>query len=137
MHTVAMQTMWSGNPCGLTVTETSPDSYTTGENWEFYDDDHVAEIADSMRAHGWRGAPLVVVPEYGLSYNGTHRLRAAAEAELEVPTVALRDLFAACGLDLDAICDEHDLGLMSDRADIVAHLPEDVREAYTLADIED
>ncbi|MFB8122101.1 ParB N-terminal domain-containing protein [Streptomyces bacillaris] len=111
--------------------------YTTGGNWDFYDQDHVDEIADSMRRNGWQGSPLVVLPEYGVSYTGTHRLRAAQAAELdEVPAVNLAELFTACGLDLTEICDKYDLGLLSDRMEIVDHLPEDVRIAYTLNDIE-
>lgn len=54
-----------------------------------------------------------------------------------MPAVTLHDLFAACDLDLDAICDEHDLGFLSDRGEIVARLPEDARITYTLNDIED
>ena len=126
------------NPLNLPLTAAPGSGLTTGANWDFYDDETVAEIADSMRRHGWQGSPLVVLPDYGITYSGTHRLRAAEAAGLdEVPLVTLPDLFAACGLDLAAICDEHDLGLLSDRAEIVAHLPQDVREAYTLADIED
>lgn len=112
--------------------------YTTGGNWDFYDQDHVDEIADSMRRNGWQGAPLVVLPDYAVSYTGTHRLRAAQNAELdEVPAVDLADLFTACGLDLAEICDEHDLGLLSNRTEIISHLPEDIQIAYTLNDIED
>lgn len=73
-----------------------------------------------------------------MSYTGTHRLRAAESAELEtVPAVNLADIFTACELDLTEICDEHDLGMLSDRAEIITYLPEDIRIAYTLNDIED
>lgn len=124
------------NPLNLKTFDAA--DYTTGGNWEFYEQAHVNEIADSMRHNGWQGAPLVALPDYAVSYTGTHRLRAAQAAGLnEVPAVDLADLFTACGLDLNEICDEHDLGLLSDRAEIVDHLPEDVRVAYTLNDIED
>ena len=125
------------NPLNLEVATTEPSSYTTGGNWDFFEQDHVDEITASMRAKGWDGAPLVVLPAYGVSYSGTHRLRAATDAELdEVPTVTLHDLFAACDLDLDELCDEHDLGLLSNREEIVALLPHDARAAYGLDDIE-
>ena len=123
------------NPLNLTIIDAT--GYTTGGNWDFYEQDHIDEIADSMRRHGWQGAPLVVLPDYAVSYTGTHRLRAAQAAELdEVPAVDLAELFTACGLDLTEICDEYDLGLLSDRMEIVDHLPEDVRITYTLNDIE-
>lgn len=124
------------NPLGLDLADAA--GYTTGGNWPFYDQGHVNEIAADMREHGWRGAPLVVLPDYALSYTGTHRLRAAQAAELDtVPAVQLHDLFEACGLDLDALCDEHDLGLTSDRHQIVNLLPADIAAAYCLDDIED
>lgn len=123
------------NPLNLTILNAA--DYTTGGNWDFYEQDHVDEIAESMRRNGWQGAPLVVLPNYAVSYTGTHRLRAAEAAELdEVPAVDLAELFTACGLDLTTICDEHDLGLLSDRMEIVDHLPENIRIAYTLNDIE-
>ena len=123
------------NPLNLTIIDAT--GYTTGGNWNFYEQDHVDEIADSMRRNGWQGAPLVVLPDYGISYTGTHRLRAAEAAELdEVPAVTLDSLFTAAGLDLAALCDERDLGLTSDRMEIVELLPEDIRIAYTLNDIE-
>ncbi|MEU9761728.1 ParB/Srx family N-terminal domain-containing protein [Streptomyces sp. NPDC047987] len=123
------------NPLNLNIIDAT--GYTTGGNWDFYDQAHIDEIADSMRRNGWQGAPLVVLPDYAVSYSGTHRLRAAEAAELdEVPAVTLHDLFEACDLDLNAICDEHDFGFVSNREEIVAHLPEDVRVAYTLNDIE-
>ncbi|MER6611576.1 ParB N-terminal domain-containing protein [Streptomyces sp. NPDC000927] len=120
------------NPLNLPTLDAS--GYVTGQL--YLDETHAAEIAASMRARGWQGAPLVVLPDYGISYSGTHRLSAAEDAGLEeVPAVRLHDLFEAAGLDLDAICDEHDLGLTTDRPEILDHLPDHLREAYGLADI--
>ncbi|MFJ4880015.1 hypothetical protein ACIP93_33075 [Streptomyces sp. NPDC088745] len=120
------------NPLGLEVIDAS--GYATGQlTW---DDHHVAAIADSMRRHGWQGAPLTVLPEWALSCSGTHRLLAAEAAELEqVPAVRLVDLFEACGLDLEAIVDAEDLSVSMDRPEILNHLPDDIRAAYTLDDI--
>ncbi|MEU5748186.1 endonuclease domain-containing protein [Streptomyces sp. NPDC047726] len=136
LHTRVMQT--AANHLNLPLHHISPESYTTGPNWEFYEQDVVDEIAASMRADGWKGSPLVIEPDHALSFNGTHRLRAAVRAGLEeVPAVTLTDLFTACGLNLQQICDDGNLGYTWDRREIIEHLPEDVREAYTIADIED
>ncbi|MER6606003.1 ParB N-terminal domain-containing protein [Streptomyces sp. NPDC000927] len=122
------------NPLTLPVSLVQPSHYVTGQ--DYTDAERLAEIAESMRTHGWRGAPLVVLPDYAISYSGTHRLAAAQAVELEeIPTVRLHDLFEAVGLDLDVICDKWDLGLISDRVEILNHLPDDVRQAYTLDDI--
>lgn len=125
------------NPLTLDITTIEPGTYTSGANWDYYEQDHVDEIADSMRAKGWDGPPLVTLPDYRITYSGTHRLRAAADAELPgIPTITLHDLFEACDLDLDQLVDEHDLGYISDRDEIVALLPDNARAAYGLDDIE-
>ncbi|MEV8544390.1 ParB N-terminal domain-containing protein [Streptomyces sp. NPDC051572] len=120
------------NPLALDIIDAS--GYLTGQ--ETWDDDHVAAIADSMRRHGWQGAPLVILPEWAISYSGTHRLLAAEAAGLEqVPAVSLEDLFEACGLDLEAIVAADDLMVTTHRPEILGHLPDDIRAAYTLDDI--
>ncbi|QCX75739.1 hypothetical protein C9F11_10295 [Streptomyces sp. YIM 121038] len=120
------------NPLSLDIIDAK--GYLTGQ--ETWDDDHVASIADSMRRHGWQGPPLVVLPEWAISYSGTHRLLAAAATGLEsVPAVRLEDLFEACGLDLEAIVAAEDLMVTMHRPEILAHLPEGIRAAYTLDDI--
>lgn len=120
------------NPLGLDLADAT--GYTTGQ--DYYDADRVTEIATDMAHNGWHGAPLVVIPDYAVSYSGTHRLRAAKEAELEeVPAVSLHDLFAACGLDLDQITADEDLSLVADRVEILLHLPDDIRETYAIDDI--
>ena len=120
------------NPLGLDVIDAT--GYITAQDDR--DEDRVTEIADSMRANGWQGAPLVVLPDYARAYSGTHRLAAAEQADLdEVPAVDLAALFAACDLDLAGICDTEDLGLLSDRPEILAHLPADVLAVYGLDDI--
>lgn len=121
------------NPLGLDIIDAS--GYVTGQ--DTWDDDHVSDIADSMRRHGWQGPPLVVLPELAISYSGTHRLRAAEAAGLEqVPAVSLEDLFASCGLDLEAIVAAEDhLIVTMHRPEILSHLPDDIRAEYTLDDI--
>lgn len=100
------------------------------------DDDRVNEIVASMEAHGWQGAPLVVLADYARAYTGTHRLAAAERAVLdEVPAVDLADLFEACGLDLWQVCDENRLSVLDDRPEVLSHLPSHVLVAYALDDI--
>lgn len=43
------------NPLNLNLIDAT--GYTTGGNWDFYDQAHIDEIADSMRTNGWQGAP--------------------------------------------------------------------------------
>lgn len=120
------------NPLNLDITDAT--GYLTGQ--DYIDQAHVDEIADDMRTHGWRGAPLVVLPDYATAYSGTHRLAAAQAAELdEIPAVTLHALFAARGLDLNAICDEENLGLLTDRPEILRHLDDATLTAYALDDI--
>lgn len=129
-----MQTTEQGitNPLNLPILDAT--GYVTGQ--DYLDEDHAAAIAENMRAHGWQGAPLVVLPEWAISYSGTHRLHAAEAAELEeVPAVSLEDLFEACGLDLEQIVAENDFMVTMHRPEILDHLPDDIRAAYALDDI--
>ncbi|MFI5987325.1 hypothetical protein ACIBEA_41450 [Streptomyces sp. NPDC051555] len=129
-----MQTAMVLNPLNLPLIDVA--GFATGQNYT--DPDHVAALTASMAARGWQGPPLVVLPDYARSYSGTHRLAAAEAAELDmVPGVDLAALFEAVGLDLDEICEDEDLGLLSDRAAILDHLPADTRAAYGVDDIED
>lgn len=120
------------NPLGLKLIDAT--GYTTAQgDW---DTDLVDEIAASMRADGWTGAPLVVLPDYARAYSGTHRLAAAEQAGLdEVPAVTLADVFEAHGLDLDEIAAAEGLSVLDDREQILAHLPADTLAAYGLDDI--
>lgn len=122
------------NPLNVTVGDAA--GYATGQG--YHDEEHLAALTASMRADGWQGAPLVVLPDYGIAYSGSHRLAAAEEAELEiVPCVDLRDLFEACKLDLDALLEEHDLGLISDRAAVADLLPAEIATAYGINDLDE
>lgn len=60
------------------------------------DPERVAELAADMRAHGWQGAPVLTWGDLAIS--GTHRIVAAREAEVMVPTL---DVGAITG-DADA-----------------------------------
>ena len=50
----------------------------------------VAELVASMLADGWQGAPVLAIGEQALT--GTHRIEAAREAGIDVPTLDLYDL---------------------------------------------
>lgn len=120
------------NPLNLNLIDAT--GYITGQ--PDLDQQHVDNITNNMRAHGWQGAPLVVLPDYARAYSGTHRIAAAEAAELdEIPAVTLADLFEAAGLDLNTITDENDLSILNDRAEILDHLPDGIRAAYGLDDI--
>lgn len=133
MHTRGMQTTQGiHNPLNLDLIDAA--GYVTGQY--DLDDDHVTEIADSMRVDGWQGAPLVVLPDYARAYSGTHRLAAATEAELdEIPAVSLSSIFEAHGLDLDEVAADNGLSVLDDRAEVLAHLPQSTLDAYGLDDI--
>lgn len=129
-----MQTTAITNPLGLDITTADPRHFTTRQ--DYIDDIHVTEIADSMRAHGWRGAPLVAFTDgSGISWSGTHRLAAARATEIDVPIVDAVELFAACGIDLYALCADEDYDTDHEVPAILAHLPGDVLTAYALDDI--
>ncbi|MBL1120739.1 ParB N-terminal domain-containing protein [Streptomyces sp. 110] len=122
------------NPLGLDLIDAT--AYSPFH--EVRDEEHRDAIAADMRKHGWRGAPLVVLPTYLLSLTGVHRRSAAELAELEeIPGVSLEDIFEACGMNLwEAInSDEEYMNASSyyDYSRVIAdHLPEEVIETYGL-----
>jgi hypothetical protein len=63
-------------------------------------------LTEAMTASGWVGAPVVVTtiePGDPIAVTGSHRIRAAARAGIDVPVVDLADLLAAHGHDLTAL----------------------------------
>lgn len=110
---------------------------------EVRDEDKLAALVDSMTTHGWLGAPIVVIPgeDYGWgpcdpqAITGSHRLAAAYEAGIDVPTVPVDDLLTEAGLrlaDLDDLYgnpqDDHEAAI----AYLGDHLPADVADYYGL-----
>jgi ParB-like chromosome segregation protein Spo0J len=84
------------------------------------------QIAASMNASGWLGAPLVI--DNGLLLTGHHRTEAARSAGLNVPCVEAADLFAAAGVDLDGFrC-----GWDTDWEQAFYALTGEVRDAYRI-----
>ncbi|WP_184503538.1 ParB N-terminal domain-containing protein [Streptomyces botrytidirepellens] len=122
------------NPLKLEVFDTS--GYAPFH--EVRDEEHRDALAADMRARGWQGPPLVVLPDWRLSLTGVHRRAAAELAELEeVPGACLESLFEACGLDMWGLvnsCEEYTMTvayfdfsrLINDR------IPEDIIETYGL-----
>lgn len=54
--------------------------------------DRVSELAESIRANGWQGAPILVMESFGMLITGSHRL------------AALKLLDAEC-FDIDSLGD--------------------------------
>lgn len=135
LHSRGMQT--------LEITQRDPEQI---QPWhDVRDDDKVAQLAASMREHGWQGAPVVVIPgtDYGwgegdpIAITGSHRIAAAIEAEIDVPAIDLNDLLAAHDLTLAELDDEHgtqpDDELHQEAVErLDYHLPRDVVEYYGL-----
>lgn len=67
---------------------------------EVQDAAKVEQIAASMRANGWQGAPVLVWEGYQLT--GVHRTAAAELAGIDLETIELREVFAQDGADFDA-----------------------------------
>lgn len=85
------------NPLGLPVFDVT--GYAPRH--EVTDPAKAEALAQDMKANGWRGAPLVVLREYGQALTGVHRLAAAEQAGLGmVPGIDAEELLAACGIDL-------------------------------------
>lgn len=75
---------------------------------EVHDEAHMLALAESMAANGWVGAPLVCWDDNLLT--GTHRYAAATRvlewSDRDIPTISIYDVFAAEGLDWDAVVEE-------------------------------
>lgn len=111
-----------------------------GEN----DPRKVADLAASMTDNGWTGAPIVVIPgqDHGWgagdpqAITGSHRIAAARQVEIDVPTIDLNDLLAEHGLTLASLDEEY--GVDDDAAHYEAirrldeHLPGVVVDYYGL-----
>ena len=82
---------------------TAADSIVAPHEYNLHPDpaaDFVAELVESMLESGWIGAPILVYRIQGTRFavTGTHRIAAAREADVEVPT-----------LDLDDVTDNEDV----------------------------
>lgn len=97
---------------------------------EAHDKAKVGELVASMDEHGWQGAPLVAWDEQLLT--GAHRFAAAYRIDLPIPTVDVRDLFAAEGLDWDAVAEEEDadMGNWDGLCNALNRLSETARAEY-------
>jgi hypothetical protein len=106
------------------------------------DEVKLEQLADAMRRDGWVGAPVVVIEREDadpLAVTGSHRIAAAREVGIDVPTVLLADLVAQRGGNLaEMIADFEAAGFDRDSATIeaairvVGQLPADVVEHYGL-----
>jgi len=131
------------NPLGLAVDMVDANDLQPWNDLE--DEDKVAALAESMRTDGWRGPPVVVIPgkDYGwgptspIAITGSHRIYAAREAGIEVPTVDLDELLGKHGTSLDEIdaqtgADPDDERHIESVIRLDYFLPDDVIEQYGL-----
>lgn len=128
-----MQTATIHNPLGLEIIDATNYAPIHGVDQPEKRD----AIAEDMRLYGWQGAPLVVLPEYGMSLTGVHRRAAAEVAGLdEIPGVSLESIFEACDLDLWEIASrpeyEQDCCQMDYSRLVQDQLPGEILEAYGL-----
>lgn len=93
------------------MTETNYVDPNAVRTWhEAWDAAKLATLIDSMRTQGWTGAPVVVIPREGcdpVAITGSHRITAAREVGIDVPTVNLDDLLAAEDTSLAQLDEEY------------------------------
>lgn len=73
-----------------------------------HDEAKLDQLTESMRLYGWIGAPVVVIDRGDadpLAVTGSHRIVAAREVGIDVPTVTLADLLAEHGTSLTSLTD--------------------------------
>jgi hypothetical protein len=114
------------NPLGLEITYDDPTHLHPIHNVDRHRD--LEALTAAMTADGWNGPP--VVAHHGTGLTGVHRIHAARDAGIEVPTVQAADLFAAAGVPFDADADVYDLE--PELAALYGQLPDTVRIAYGL-----
>lgn len=114
--------------------------------WNEVDDEaKLDSLAESMRESGWRGPPIVVIAgqDHGwgagdpVAITGSHRIHAAREAGIDVPTVQLDDLLARHGtslaeIDAETYADPDDERHTESVTRLDYYLPADVVEQYGL-----
>lgn len=68
------------------------------------DEEKVSALVSAMRAYGWNGRPVLTIDalEYEIALTGTHRLAAAEQAGIAVPTLAIdqSDIVSEQGYEL-------------------------------------
>lgn len=107
-----------------------------GTRHEVTDPTKVAHLIADIATYGWQGAPLVADGEMLLT--GVHRSAALKElgwsrADIGEVTIDIRDIFAANGLDYDALreeegCNDEDFEVSLPW--VINHLPQAVIDRY-------
>lgn len=127
---------------GMTITEhrMNPDHLEPAH--EVRSEAYAAELAESMRANGWQGAPVVIVERDGadpLAVTGSHRIAAARAADILIPIVYLADITDAHGIDLAGLIEgapafefDTDLAVFQAAYTAAELLPTEVETAYGL-----
>lgn len=124
------------------MTEIERDAHRIQPLHDVEDEAKLESLIESMRVNGWQGAPVVVVEREDsdpLAATGSHRVAAAREVGIEVPTINAAELLAEHGGDFAALVGEFETaGLDREGAEyeaiirIVDYLPADVAEHYGL-----
>jgi len=86
------------------------------------DSGKLATLTEAMRTNGWSGPPVVVIPghDYGwgegspVAVTGSHRIYAARDAGIDVPTVRLDDVLSHFGTSLAKLDEEYSVDPASD-----------------------
>lgn len=125
MHSRSMQMVI--NPLGLDL----HDGSGYAPRHEIRDPLHLETIAADMTRNGWSGAPIVARVDWAQAITGSHRIPAAALADIDIPVVDIFDLADACGVDLDDLIATYG-GLEDALPAFCAEVPADIAEAYGL-----
>lgn len=100
---------------------------------EIRDRAYVAELAASIAANGWQGAPLVVWEDFLIT--GTHRYAACQSldwTDSEIPTIDLTEVFEEAGMDLLSTHADEDSPTVDEPSFlyVLQALPVAIREKY-------
>lgn len=90
------------NPLNLPVHMADPSELTSYH--DVHDEEKLGHLTESMTETGWNGPPVIV--HEGQAFTGSHRIPAAQQAGIEVPTVQVENLFAHYGQDLQSAMDD-------------------------------
>ena len=102
---------------------------------------NITALVESLREHGWQGAPVIVDGDFSDIIDGNHRYEAAKAlgwSDDEIPSADIRELFAAARMDFDAIVADTDYatGDMNARTEAqmmaLEQLPSEIADDYNL-----
>lgn len=87
------------------------------------DPNRVHAIAESIRANGWQGAPILVMESFGMLITGSHRLAALEELEDDLfDTNELGDVAEPVDDIINAWCEENSCSIDDIRFDSLSEI---------------